>query len=67
MKYKTLFLLMLICFLGTFASPEGIANHTKKAVHCNNKCPKAVTGNIGFISDTEATEMSPVSLLLFEI
>jgi hypothetical protein len=67
MKRRFLYLLVPIFCMSAYASSEDCGRHTKENIRCNIEPAKSVTGDKKLLSGTDTFELSPVSLLLFEI
>jgi hypothetical protein len=67
MKRKLLYLFVFLFCMSALASSEECIKHTKEITHCNMEGSKSVKDAGKLVSGAEKFELTPVSLLLFEI
>jgi hypothetical protein len=67
MKLKFLIALLLILFVSTFAFSKENIKCIKTEIDCNNGSSKNVSAVKEAVADNDDIELSPLSLLLFQI
>jgi hypothetical protein len=67
MKLKFLITLLLVLAIGTFASSEECSKDAKNKITCNKDGGANVSAVKEVVTITDDSELSPLSLLIFQI